>query len=163
MITPPTDSLYKFMAIFGLVILGWGIVFPWQKSYDYKLKIVELKSTIDRSKNKVEHINQSYNLLVMERKRIEQDVSSSESSLKKAAIDNKKQQLYIELLESQQPVDEKIEIMGVLTEALFIYKLMGFVSIIIGLLLTMAGFWFWYAKIQKHIDMKLLRDKHDSA
>ena len=63
MFTPPTDSLYKFIAIFGLIILGWGVVFPWQQSYDYKHKTVELKSIIDKSRNNAELLKEKYQLL----------------------------------------------------------------------------------------------------
>ena len=157
MFTPPTDSLYKFIAIFGLIILGWGVVFPWQQSYDYKLKTVELKSIIDKSRNNAELLKEKYQLLVVERKRIEQDKNDPEAALKKAAIDTKKQQLYIELLESQHPVDEKIATIAVLEEALFIYKFLGFFSIFFGLLLTISGFCFWYAKVQKHIDCEMVK------
>lgn len=163
MFAPPTDSLYKFIAIFGLIILGWGIAAPYQKSYEYKLKMAELNSAIDGSKNKAEQLQESYKSLLTERKNLEHEPNNPETILKEAAIDNKKQQLYIELLEAQQPVDEKTEVMKVLNEAMTTYKLLGIVSVFGGLLLTLSGFWLWYVRIQKHIDMTLLQDNNNKG
>jgi len=36
MLEPPTDNLYKFLAIFGLLIWGFSIVYPWSRMLEHE-------------------------------------------------------------------------------------------------------------------------------
>jgi hypothetical protein len=50
----PTDSLYKFIALFGLVLLGFGIWYPEQKFYAAQAQMREALTAEDLSRIKVE-------------------------------------------------------------------------------------------------------------
>jgi hypothetical protein len=153
MFSPPTDSLYKFIAIFGLIILAWGVAFPWQKAQEFKFKLIEIKAEVKANNNISKRINASYQLLIKERNLIKSD--DPERDLKEAAIDKRKQEMYIQLIETQLPVDEKVETLKVVKNSLTIYKMLGWFSICAGFILMISGFLLWYKKLQKHIDTKM--------
>ena len=158
MISPPTDSLYKFLAISGLVTVGWSVAFPWDKHLEYELKVAEVKAEVQKSKLKVERLDSQYKSLLDEESKLQAERSEQDRKLKLAAIEGRKQKLYIEMLEAQQPVDERVEALKVLQDALRSYYLMGLVSTIAGLILAVAGFFLWYGRVQRYVDVKLRQD-----
>lgn len=46
---PPTDNLYKFMAILGLLLWVGGAVYPWTKAYELQIQVIELTADIKRA------------------------------------------------------------------------------------------------------------------
>ena len=46
MLQPPTDNLYKFMAIFGLILWVGGALYPWTKAYEVEKEMITLKAEI---------------------------------------------------------------------------------------------------------------------
>ena len=66
---PPTDSLYKFMAVSGLLILGFSLIWPELRLYELEKQAVELegenrvlKVEIDNLNNEREDINNIDNI-----------------------------------------------------------------------------------------------------
>ncbi len=163
MITPPTDSLYKFIAIAGLIILGWGVAYPWDKGIEYKLKVADTEAEVKKGKLRVDHLKSLYDSLKSEEAKIKSGPKNHDNDLMLTAIDVKKQKLYIDILESQQPSDDRIAVLNVLQEALTSYRIMGVVSIIAGLLLSVTGFLLWYIRIQKYVDEKVALDSKDKT
>lgn len=157
LMTPPTDSLYKFLAILGLVLAAWAVSFPWKQAYEYELKVAELKCAELQRNIKVEKINTTLDGLKVERARLEK-VNDSEAELKIAAVDKRKQQLYIDKLEAQQPVDEKVEVLKVLSRAQTTYQHVAYAGTSLGVVLSFVGFICWYFRIQRHIDADVLKE-----
>jgi hypothetical protein len=50
LIQPPTDNLYKFLAISGLLLIGFAVVFPFTKLMDLKRMTVELSGEVSKLK-----------------------------------------------------------------------------------------------------------------
>lgn len=46
MLQPPTDNLYKFMAIIGLIIWVGGGWYPWTKAYEVEKELITLEAEI---------------------------------------------------------------------------------------------------------------------
>lgn len=46
MIHPPTDNLYKFMAIVGLLLWVGGALYPWSKAYEIEKEVISLEAQI---------------------------------------------------------------------------------------------------------------------
>jgi len=46
MLQPPTDNLYKFMAIIGLMLWIGGALYPWQKAYEMERELITLQAEI---------------------------------------------------------------------------------------------------------------------
>ena len=64
MLQPPTDNLYKFMAIIGLIIWVAGVWYPWTKAYEVEKEHITLEAEI---KHAQQHPAQS-NLIELEKK-----------------------------------------------------------------------------------------------
>jgi hypothetical protein len=47
MFSPPTDNLYKFLAIFGLIIVMYSIYYPFQKLRELRFLAVETKTEME--------------------------------------------------------------------------------------------------------------------
>ena len=46
MLQPPTDNLYKFMAIVGLILWVGGALYPWTKAYEVEKELITLEAEI---------------------------------------------------------------------------------------------------------------------
>lgn len=44
---PPTDNLYKFMAILGLLLFVGGTIYPWTKAYELEIRVIELTAEVN--------------------------------------------------------------------------------------------------------------------
>lgn len=44
MIQPPTDNLYKFMAIVGLLLWVGGALYPWTKAYELEKELIMVEA-----------------------------------------------------------------------------------------------------------------------
>ncbi len=129
---PPTDNLYKFLAIFGLVIVVMSFIFPHLLIFDLETQIIKLNG---------------------EAAVLEYDIQSYErnSKLKISATDEK------QLRHRVAEVTGKKEIISGLAKQ--IKDLLGMLWIWIGLgiFLMIIGFQLWYFKVQKYQD-RILKD-----
>jgi hypothetical protein len=157
MITPPTDSLYKFIAIAGVVMILWGSAFPWNKAYELKLQAVDLDGKIHSVSQKAEQLKLQYAKLNSERKAL--DPKSEDFEVKKAAIKSEKMSLYIQMLEAQHPTDIDEKKLKVMHEAQVVYDRIGWASLIFGIVFVIFGFAAWYIKIQRHLDIEVSSPK----
>ena len=44
MLNPPTDNLYKFMAIIGLILWVGGALYPFTKAYEVEKELITLEA-----------------------------------------------------------------------------------------------------------------------
>jgi hypothetical protein len=153
---PPTDSLYKFIAITGLALILWGTTFSWQKSFDFKIKLAELKSEIAYRSAKAESYERQYDILKEKIKNFSQ-LNNGEEDVDELRI--QKRELYIKYIEYQQPIDKEVEVLSVINGAQMTFQVIGWVSVALGIFLSIIGFYLWYSKIQCHIDKKCLDEK----
>jgi hypothetical protein len=56
-IQPPTDNLYKFMAIFGLILWVGGMFYPLTKAYELKRDQIELEAQVAQAEKNPEQAN----------------------------------------------------------------------------------------------------------
>jgi hypothetical protein len=52
MFQPPTDNLYKFMAIVGLVLWVGGSLYPWTKAYEVERELITLEAEVQHAQDK---------------------------------------------------------------------------------------------------------------
>jgi hypothetical protein len=50
MIQPPTDNLYKFMAIVGLLLFIGGALYPWTKAYEIEKELIVVSAQLDHAR-----------------------------------------------------------------------------------------------------------------
>lgn len=161
MISPPTDSLYKFLSITGLVILLWGATFPWQKSYEYRLEEANLLALVTNLGNKQEYLEERFDSLEKSKINIENNkTKNNEKSILK--IEREQNEIQVEIIDIENKINTKVATMKVLKEALDTYQIIGWLSVGIGFLLTVLGFYYWYVKVQRHIDTGVIGDGQET-
>ena len=57
MLQPPTDNLYKFMAIFGLILWVGGALYPWTKAYEVEKELITLEAEIQHAQEQPAQAN----------------------------------------------------------------------------------------------------------
>ena len=57
MLQPPTDNLYKFMAIFGLILWIGGALYPWTKAYEVEKELITLEAEIKHAQEQPAQAN----------------------------------------------------------------------------------------------------------
>jgi hypothetical protein len=151
MISPPTDSLYKFIAISGLVFIIWGASYPWTKSQELDLEVSSLISASDEVRIMREELSRQYELIKAE------EVTPQNSD----EINSRKHQVYLALLKAKKPIREKSSRLVQLKNSSRQYWFLGVCSIGLGLVLSSIGFYLWYSRVQRYLDRDLSKPKED--
>jgi len=147
MIQPPTDNLYKFMAIFGLVLFLAGTLYPAKKIEDISRRIGNMNHLI------------SEELIIFKRQDLQDKLVRIEKGLKNKNVDSEKEQLLkgIQYFENRNPsVDKALKEIETEIEILIGYLVFGIFTTIMGIVLMIFGFRLWYTRLQKYPDAQLL-------
>lgn len=178
LIKPPTDNLYKFAALFGLVLFVVGFVFPpwlfYQSSLEYLKSLagddelaVHKKFTEERNnilearkeqvKLELDNLQKRLDNLASSKSNVSDEINRLESAIK----DAKKQAETLEdtALESKLNLELKTaqarqqRTLGVNeTRNSRLVMVVGWVIAFIGLLIAFAGFIIWYKRVQVRQD-----------
>ena len=149
MISPPTDSLYKFVAISGIVLIIWGLSFPWSKSYEFELETEELASKTTINKEMAEILRTEAEQIGNE---IRELTKESKDSTQLPKLRMRQRDIQIQLVEAQASVDSALARQQVLKKANDTYRQIGLGSSLVGGLFVLLGFIAWYTRLQRYID-----------
>lgn len=167
----PTDNMYKFIALFGLVIFIASIVFPLPKSQDIELMNIEIEKgwkLLDCAKasSDFKYTQQLQDIKQMDGLRVKNEKAPSKDTeqlwLKQAKCSLN--ELRISVDETEKSLKDSIELIAgrkkliVLLKQLLIYKKLCYIGGILGPILMLIGFILWYYKVQKYEDI-ILRKK----
>lgn len=171
-IQPPTDSLYKFMAVSGLLILGFSMIWPELRLYELEKQVVELagetkvlKIESDDLKDDWEIINTDTIELKALMRRIEKAQSRDTKAEARASTLLEKRQrlreehrkkvtlLQIKIEQSQT----KFELQGLAKTNIKRLSRVMYMGVTVGLILSFFGFILWYRKIQRWQDIAIRR------
>ena len=154
MITPPTDNLYKFVSIFGLIIFLFSIYYPYQKAHDLTFNVYELESEVEYIKFKNKHLKGRVKII---EKRLEK-----EENLEKAQeIRDDFYKHEIELKKLLVKASENINKAELLLFEVKAYMWLGIIGNIFGVLLMWFGFRRWYIYIQKPNDEQIKKTNYE--
>jgi hypothetical protein len=151
--TPPTDSLYKFMAIFGLVALAWSLTFPAQKQAEYHVLELELDAELKTVAEVSENLKAQYKAIVTKQGTL--DPNSAEWR----DLEVEKRDKHIALLKASEPTAAKQGRLGALQDNANKFSLLERAGYVVGIVLSMLGFALWYLRIQRHLDAKAAKGK----
>jgi hypothetical protein len=171
-IQPPTDSLYKFMAVSGLLILGFSMIWPELRLYELEKQVVELagetkvlKIESDDLKDDWEIINTDTIELKALMRRIEKAQSRDTKAEARASTLLEKRQrlreehrkkvtlLQIKIEQSQT----KFELQGLAETNIKRLSRVMYMGVTVGLILSFFGFILWYRKVQRWQDIAIRR------
>lgn len=163
---PPTDSLYKFSAIAGLIVIGCSLYFPMKLSVELELETNEVSTSIAIAKAKNEHLSTKIaevneiikNSILVHQGGYIKDLDKLQLNYSPDEVKLKLGELKEMLLETKiiaattVGLYERSKILYSQTKELITLAIVTFGT---GLCLTVLGFLFWYIKIQVPLDHQI--------
>jgi hypothetical protein len=145
---PPTDNLYKFLALSGLIVF---LFFGWQHLRG-DLAIIKHEIAIDKMIQDIIKVRDDYALPQIEK--IDRQIGQGKLKVEDAMPRLKK------LLTDRLPEEERLE------HEFFDLAVKGrdlphnddperiaiLIGAVVGLVTTVAGFWLWYRRVQRPLD-----------
>lgn len=127
---PPTDNIYKFMAITGLLLIILGITYPYKE--------------LNKNIAEIYKLNSQANLILLDKKELfySKQLSEQEYNAKLRQYNEK----LIKLNEDQGIFNAHKNQTG-------LSIIIGLCGVVIGFLLALLGFILWYKKLQKYLDV----------
>ncbi|MCK5062144.1 hypothetical protein KAR28_06390 [Candidatus Parcubacteria bacterium] len=162
---PPTDNLYKFISIFGILLMlalpAYCIFFSYTQQQEAQADVLE-KEILEDEKNdikneiidKIENVDKELEQLKQNYNQEKAD-DLSESIL---ILENKKKELSKKLIAINSLIDKNThrkEFINKLRVATTIYLFVGFV-------ITLIGFSLWYFKLQRYQDKIIKKQAEES-
>ncbi len=141
--TPPTDSLYKFLAIFGLVSLLWGFSVPWQKAQELAAARLALAEEAANYEVQSEESKLQQALL-------EQELA--QNKLDQAQYQVKTMEIIGDLTRHSNHLQAKKALLGLNEAALAETNQIKALALWGGGVLVLVGFGAWYFLLQRHLD-----------
>lgn len=130
---PPTDNLYKFLAIFGLIVATSSLFFTYIAIMDLEAQVVRLRGEAIALEREVEWLMPNPKAVVSKAERRQVERRVAELKGKKAVIRG--------LLEQVKVLSRDLK-----------------VPLALGLALMVVGFGLWYYRVQRYQDLILRRD-----
>lgn len=165
MVTPPTDNLYKFMAVFGLALIITAFVLISQLRRDFNE--AHVARMVEDARVGAAMIEQSQAVLELA-KRLGSTDEQTEAGARETTEILKQMQQYRRSWE-----DEERSPSYVRAEAMYKYAKESFESGIrsstfllgAGIIISAVGFFLWYVRVQRLLDDVLVREatKADAA
>lgn len=171
----PTDSLYKFMALAGLLIVLSSVIFieylhEKMKSHTFSLRkrlavhTVKMKwfsNELGKQADKIQRIKNQLNAPKSDKgaykesaeKSIEPEVVCEITALEIASNEHREKTIQFESITEEMKVETE-ELMELRNQLSKLRKIRALV-LIIGLAVTVTGFYLWYVKIQQYSDLEI--------
>jgi hypothetical protein len=138
----PTDNLYKFIALSGVVLVVAGFYLPWHRAEEIWDRLEQVKA-----ESAVLTVDVQY--LLDEAKKAKSDSASDVPALRKT----------LQELERRKAVQEvKVGSLERLTLNLWLLYAASLVLTAVGVVMMKKGFKFWYERVQQPMDLALRRD-----
>lgn len=163
----PTDSLYKFMSLFGALVAIASVVLPEFVKKSFKFQLLELRKDLDIHKINCRYIDE-----IVERLR--KDASRTEEKFIKIAenggdLGDEERKEVVRLRRATDELNEKSQDISRITcimecetrkvtylsEKLFLIGFLQSVGFFMGAALCGSGFYLWYFRLQIYVDAAL--------
>ena len=153
MFAPPTDNLYKFLSIFGMVIILASVGGAYQSQQEWLASIREARFV--RAK-----VAEAYLLVNRDRMALWRQID--EASKKGEGKRAEELRAELDKLDARDvPIDRSPELkkQDELSQALYEHTqfmlIIAGIGFAAGVLMTAVGFQLWYSRVQVHLDRKL--------
>jgi len=165
----PTDNMYKFFAITGLVIVIYAITIPYAKIQELKkqnianvgereliiLEWTQLEELAENYKNNTENLTSRALKIAKKNQRIPESLSNELKDKLYETIEEKKELIQKKHLFKQKELqyNNKITLYEYNLKLTKSYTIIGLVLGILGIFLSVFGFIFWYIRCQRNQDL----------
>jgi hypothetical protein len=145
---PPTDNLYKFIAISGLLIFLASFVFPQILYKEYAIKYAEIEGDLSVLERQIETLN---------------SITESDDARSKKEDNVEIKRRRAEFDKGLEEVLRKRELRVALSNYARRWEIFGYIGMSFGLVMMVSGFYFWYSRLQKYEDKLMKLKASDSA
>ena len=155
LLTPPTDSLYKFWAISSVLICASLMIWTWNETDAMRERIYSLGLEAARARVEVRFGTEEIERLRLQRKQVQDEASARRLREREATI---ARELVVKAAERRYNVDRAAQLVQLLernTNFAIVMVLLFFVN-------GTMNFWVWYMKVQRFQD-ELLRLQVEAA
>jgi len=153
---PPTDNLYKFLAIFGLIVVGFSFYIPLQRLEAFSRSTVLLdvayEPMIDRLFVVGDFAEAQLHCAIRDAMRKEGQLTKPGSCDKLASTKAAADVANADLVTLRGKVKALELERNFLYQQYVVYSVVGAVLGCIGLVLCVVGFWLWYVRLQRFLD-----------
>lgn len=144
----PTDSLYKFLAMSGLITLFLSVILPFYFGYKIRIRLIDLDKDASIGLLKQRHIGKKIDVLEMKFERAKKDGGDDDLGEELAQVRGEQNEVDILIAEvSSEKV--KMEYLSKLSQLLQWVQLAG---VSLGIVMTACGFYLWDIRLQIYID-----------
>lgn len=155
-LTPPTDNLYKFMAVFGLVMMITGIVLTHQMARDHQEYVGNFWLTMNKESGEALAVSKQRLALV----KAMPSISEIEKDPTKAQAFKDALSKLEKLSEARTPQqaaewDGRLRDYALASNAYHRESAEVFYLTIFGMVLSTVGFLLWYSRVQVYLDADL--------
>lgn len=178
----PTDSLYKFMSISGLLVLFTSIVFPFKVRKNYQIQVIEFRKVHELTSMKIDLMLRDYMLAVKSLDGIigefgkingylkpgdfivkfqdwfhQNRAEIPQPQLEELAVSVPKDIDIFSLEIAQEQIENECELRKIELIQGYLAQLsfLQVIGVCVGMVLTFAGFYMWYERIKVFIDVAL--------
>lgn len=153
----PTDSIYKFVALAGLILFLISPIYYQFFSRDVLLKNIGLRAEMQRMKKEVEFLKEDTILLREDIQAKKQDGSVSQEKHQNAGekveeLNQKTRETELKSIELQRITNGVF----VYNDQLALLRWSSVIGVIAGILMLVLGFYLWYTRIQLYQDKILI-------
>jgi|CXWL01.1.fsa_nt_gi biopolymer transport protein ExbB/TolQ len=146
----PTDNLYKFVALTGLALLALSLTFPVSKIIELQMAVTEsqaLRAKLDIQDDTVERALQ----------KLEKSISPSAGEV--ASV----RELHEQRKLMQIELDKTSKLNTYQLEWIQLYRSASIIGLILGSVLATLGFRFWYIRVQRPLDQRMIHETSKGA
>jgi hypothetical protein len=177
---PPTDNLYKFLAITGVLLAIIPAQFAFQRGVELSIQLeqsqgrvkaleISVNGLLEKSKDLEGYRKQLDNAITtLERDSLERVESQDKLSDRVKRLDARREKLgestqsMQKILEStridRESLNSEVKIMRIMLLALCVYYVMAVICLAVGLRLSFLGFSRWYELYQRPLDIAAERE-----
>lgn len=151
---PPTDNLYKFLAISGLIVFGFSIYIPFQRFEEFERSSVQLDIVYEPIIDKLMVVDDAALI------QLNCSISKRGGGKPKSSDPCKrvKEAKAVAAAATRELVALQAKVTNVKHERNLLFEqyrrsfVAGIFLGVLGLALCIAGFWLWYVRLQRYLD-----------
>jgi Ca2+/Na+ antiporter len=155
---PPTDNLYKFIAISGILLVLYNLIFTSQFLINNHVQAQKISNELDIVEIEQNHLHEDILYLKkkvsilsenLEKKSVEESSEElKEFSTLNAKLKTKNREIEIKIKE----MENKNKLLKDRVKFGIFLIIIGLITFIVGIYLTYRGFYLWYHRLQKYQD-----------
>jgi hypothetical protein len=142
----PTDSLYKFVALAGLALMLFAATYPQAKMLELQVAVADAEALSEKLDANLDNTEKKL-------ARLEGIQNPHAAALEVVSELNLKNRL------DKAEVRRASTIVKAQLKAMQYYLGLSIISLVVGTLMTIAGFGLWYVRIQKPLDRAIAKGR----